>query len=216
MGYSPRGCKDSGTPERLHFHLCPPAHLPISPFTHHLHPPVSLSAYAPVYVPAYYPYAPVSLPSLFTRLPISLPSLSPYPASLSTYYPYLASYLYLPSTYLATVYLPMYRLCLPVHPSFYPLVHLSSAPAYRSVHLLVSLSTYRLHLSAISTLTPILSICLFTYHLYYLFAYLSTVSTYLSVSLLIYHLRKWQSTPALVPGKSHGWRSLVGCSPWGR
>ena len=23
-------------------------------------------------------------------------------------------------------------------------------------------------------------------------------------------------TPELLPGKSHGWRSLVGCSPWGR
>ena len=22
-------------------------------------------------------------------------------------------------------------------------------------------------------------------------------------------------TPALLPGKPHGWRSLVGCSPWG-
>ena len=28
--------------------------------------------------------------------------------------------------------------------------------------------------------------------------------------------RKWQPTPVLLPGKSHGWRSLVGCSPWGR
>ena len=28
--------------------------------------------------------------------------------------------------------------------------------------------------------------------------------------------RKWQSIPALLPGKSHGRRSLVGCSPWGR
>ena len=27
--------------------------------------------------------------------------------------------------------------------------------------------------------------------------------------------RQWQPTPVLVPGKSHGWRSLVGCSPWG-
>ena len=27
--------------------------------------------------------------------------------------------------------------------------------------------------------------------------------------------RKWQPTPVLLPGKSHGWRSLVGCSPWG-
>ena len=28
--------------------------------------------------------------------------------------------------------------------------------------------------------------------------------------------RQWQPTPALLPGKSHGRRSLVGCSPWGR
>ena len=27
--------------------------------------------------------------------------------------------------------------------------------------------------------------------------------------------RKWQPTPVLLPRKSHGWRSLVGCSPWG-
>ena len=27
---------------------------------------------------------------------------------------------------------------------------------------------------------------------------------------------KWQPTPLLLPGKSHGRRSLVGCSPWGR
>ena len=28
--------------------------------------------------------------------------------------------------------------------------------------------------------------------------------------------RQWQTTPVLLPGKSHGRRSLVGCSPWGR
>ena len=28
--------------------------------------------------------------------------------------------------------------------------------------------------------------------------------------------RTWQPTPVLLPGKSHGWRSLVGYSPWGR
>jgi len=28
--------------------------------------------------------------------------------------------------------------------------------------------------------------------------------------------RKWQSTPVLLPGKSHGLRSLVGYSSWGR
>ena len=27
---------------------------------------------------------------------------------------------------------------------------------------------------------------------------------------------EWHPTPVLLPGKSHGWRSLVGCSPWGR
>ena len=27
--------------------------------------------------------------------------------------------------------------------------------------------------------------------------------------------RQWQPTPVFLPGKSHGWRSLVGCSPWG-
>ena len=28
--------------------------------------------------------------------------------------------------------------------------------------------------------------------------------------------RQWHPTPVLLPGKSHGWRSLVGCSQWGR
>ena len=28
--------------------------------------------------------------------------------------------------------------------------------------------------------------------------------------------RQWHPTPALLPGKSHGRRSLVVCSPWGR
>ena len=28
--------------------------------------------------------------------------------------------------------------------------------------------------------------------------------------------RQWHPTTVLLPGKSHGWRSLVGCSPWGR
>ena len=27
--------------------------------------------------------------------------------------------------------------------------------------------------------------------------------------------RRWHPTPVLLPGKSHGWRSLVSCSPWG-
>ena len=28
--------------------------------------------------------------------------------------------------------------------------------------------------------------------------------------------RQWHPAPVLLPGKSHGQRSLVGCSPWGR
>ena len=28
--------------------------------------------------------------------------------------------------------------------------------------------------------------------------------------------RQWHPTPVLLPGESHRWRSLIGCSPWGR
>ena len=41
------------------------------------------------------------------------------------------------------------------------------------------------------------------------------------ILLLYYHMfllqrRQWHPTPVLLPGKSHGRRSLEGCSPWGR
>ena len=32
----------------------------------------------------------------------------------------------------------------------------------------------------------------------------------------IWRRRQWHPTPVLLPGKSHGQRNLVGCSPWGR
>ena len=35
-------------------------------------------------------------------------------------------------------------------------------------------------------------------------------------SAVMYQRRQWHPTPVLLPGKSHGWRSLVGFSPWGR
>ena len=38
---------------------------------------------------------------------------------------------------------------------------------------------------------------------------------YFSVSYKMQR-RQWHPTPVLLPGKSHGWRSLVGCCPWGR
>ena len=34
-------------------------------------------------------------------------------------------------------------------------------------------------------------------------------------TLLNLHREGNGNTPVLLPGKSHGWRSLVGCSPWG-
>ena len=33
--------------------------------------------------------------------------------------------------------------------------------------------------------------------------------------LCAFRRRQWHPTPVLLPGKSHGWKSLVGCSPWG-
>ena len=35
------------------------------------------------------------------------------------------------------------------------------------------------------------------------------------IYIYIYRRRQWHPTPVLWPGESHGWRSLVGCSPWG-
>ena len=37
----------------------------------------------------------------------------------------------------------------------------------------------------------------------------------LRISIHMEQRRQWHPTPVLLPGKSHGWRSLVGCSPWG-
>ena len=36
------------------------------------------------------------------------------------------------------------------------------------------------------------------------------------IKYIIIWSRQWHPTPVLLPGKSHGRRSLVGCSPWGR
>ena len=42
---------------------------------------------------------------------------------------------------------------------------------------------------------------------------------YQTLFAIIYYMirrRRWHPTPVLLPGKSRGWRSPVGCSPWGR
>ena len=43
----------------------------------------------------------------------------------------------------------------------------------------------------------------------------SVVSDSLQPRRLQHQRRQWHPTPVFLPGKSHGWRSLVGCSPWG-
>ena len=39
--------------------------------------------------------------------------------------------------------------------------------------------------------------------------------SYLAHHALFHRRRQWHPTPVLLPGKSHGRRSLVGHSPWG-
>ena len=45
--------------------------------------------------------------------------------------------------------------------------------------------------------------------------YTLNMYSFLHVSHISYQRRQWHPTPVLLPGKSHGRRSLVGCSPWG-
>ena len=40
-------------------------------------------------------------------------------------------------------------------------------------------------------------------------------ATSISLFTFIHWRRQCYPTPVLLPGKSHAWRSLVGCSPWG-
>ena len=45
--------------------------------------------------------------------------------------------------------------------------------------------------------------------------YHQSAQTILTLCGFIARRRNWQSTPVLLPGKFHGWRSQVGCSPSG-
>ena len=40
------------------------------------------------------------------------------------------------------------------------------------------------------------------------------IKSYQYLFMLSVTNKKWQPTPVLLPGKSHGWRSVVGYSPW--
>ena len=41
-------------------------------------------------------------------------------------------------------------------------------------------------------------------------------STKIETVIKILPTNKWHPTPVLLPGNSHGWRSLEGCTLWGR
>ena len=43
----------------------------------------------------------------------------------------------------------------------------------------------------------------------------SKTDTFLILLKVFNRRRRWHPTPVLLPGKSHGWRSPIGCSPWG-
>ena len=80
----------------------------------------------------------------------------------------------------------------------------------------------------LATTSPFRTKCLFTCTVLYGFQREKISSTMYSIQFVwelemgrVYHqmksgfARQWQPTAVLVPGKSHGRRSLVGCSPWG-
>ena len=51
-------------------------------------------------------------------------------------------------------------------------------------------------------------------------SFIACYRLYIMLMYIMYFLyplwrRQWQPTPVLLPGKSHGWRSLVGCRLWG-
>ena len=46
-------------------------------------------------------------------------------------------------------------------------------------------------------------------------AWSTLLVTVINGNYIHYWRRQWHPTPVLLPGKSHGRRSLVGCSPWG-
>ena len=63
-----------------------------------------------------------------------------------------------------------------------------------------------------------------TYHFCISPTFTSFLPSFISHLSTIYYVpgsrdtrrRQWHPTPVLLPGESHGWRSLVGCGPWGR
>ena len=46
--------------------------------------------------------------------------------------------------------------------------------------------------------------------------FIAVLPLHFCLSLIFIQRRQWHPIPVLLPEKSHGWRSLEGCSPWGR
>ena len=57
---------------------------------------------------------------------------------------------------------------------------------------------------------------IFIVYMYHILFICSSVDGHLGCSHVLARRRQWHPTPVFLPGKSHGWKSLVGCSPWGR
>ena len=76
---------------------------------------------------------------------------------------------------------------------------------WTSIHLLGEMSIY--------VFNPFLNsiVCFCVVELYVLLVYFWNWAL---VCCIIWR-RQWHPTPVLLPGKSHGWKSLGGCSPWG-
>ena len=71
-----------------------------------------------------------------------------------------------------------------------------------------------------SCVVPYIHVAYFTPNTLYLLIFHSCISPPHPISPLVTtslfsQRRQWHPTPVLLPGKSHGQRSLVGCSPWG-
>ena len=86
----------------------------------------------------------------------------------------------------------------------------SSASIPQQGPLMLSVFFFLIEMLICSGLEQVLvyNVCLYLFHLF--LNKWRKLYTY----IYIYWRRKWQPTPVLLPGESHGGRSLVGYSPW--
>ena len=83
----------------------------------------------------------------------------------------------------------------------------------------IHIKLLRKFFTAISLCTPIIHRCTHSLSIVVVnsLGYIFTVHFICIYKIVIAfnQRRQWHPTPVLLPRKSHGWRSLVGCSPWG-